>query len=338
MRTLYILLLALLFGGSITAQPTRRKVAPTLGAYEWQMLNAKGRVEGRHECSFVEYDGLFYLLGGRGVHSVGIYDPVKNRWSKGAKSPIEINHFQAVVYGEDIYMVGAMNGAYPTEKPLENVWIYRPASDEWIQGDEIPAEFRRGGAGSVAYDGIIYSACGIEYGHTSGTTNLFNSYNPATGEWRRLTASPHLRDHFAAVVHEGKLYCIGGRNSSVHFPEDFGAFFGCVVPQVDVYDFESATWNTLPEPLPVPTAAAGVAAFGKNIVYVGGEGPAPLAYDNTQCLDTQTGKWSSLAPMAEGMHGSGLIFYQGEFFWAAGSYKKGGSDMKSIQRFSLRNK
>ena len=301
----------------------------------WQMLDPTGDPTGRHECVFVAYEDKFYLLGGRGVLPVNVYDPQTNSWTEKGKTPIEINHFQAVVYGDLIYVVCAMNGNYPTELPLQHVWIYNPRTDVWRQGGAIPAAFQRGGGGAVVYKDKIYVACGIDYGHTSGTSNLFSCYDPRTDSWSALTKAPHIRDHFAAIVVGDKLYCIGGRNSSYHYPDAFGAFFKAVVPEVDVYDFVEGKWATLREPLPVPTAAGGVVVDGNEIIYMGGEGDQPLAFSQTQCLDLATGKWRQLAPMAQGMHGASAILYDGAIYWAAGSYRMGGSDLNTIQRMGL---
>lgn len=327
-QTILSLLLALL---SITA--IAQQNSPDLTTYQWEELKPNGTISGRHECAFIEFEGKLYLLGGRGVLEVAQYDPQTNSWTRRGKTPLEINHFQAVVYNDAIYLVGAMNGAYPVEKPLENVWIYKPHEDRWIKGDKIPKEHQRGGAGSVYYKGKIYIACGIEYGHTSGTTNIFSCYDPKTGQWEMLTKAPHIRDHFPAIVLNDKLYCIGGRNGSLHYPKNFAAFFHATVPEVDVYDFNTQKWITLENPLPTPTAAGGIVAIGNHLIYMGGEGKSSMAYDNTQCLDTETGKWQELAPMAKGLHGSGAVYFDNCIYWAAGSFKQGGSNLKTLLKF-----
>ncbi|MFR9627868.1 MAG: kelch repeat-containing protein, partial [Rikenellaceae bacterium] len=239
-------------------------------------------------------------------------------------------------YNDLIYVVCAMNGRYPVEEPLSNVWIYDPASDEWTMGGEIPAEHQRGGGGAVLYDGKIYVACGIDLCHTSGTSNLFSCYDPESGEWSTLTKAPHIRDHFAAIVVDDKLYCIGGRNSSYHNPDKFGVFFNATVGEVDVYDFTQERWYTLANQLPVPTAAGGVVALGGEIIYMGGEGSDSMAYSQTQCLNIESGEWRQLSPMVEGMHGSGAIIHNDIIYWAAGSYKQGGSNLNTLQRFAPR--
>ncbi len=305
-----------------------------LDQYRWTTINTSGEVTGRHENAFVEYKGQLYLLGGRGINPVNVFDPETNSWTTKSKSPMEIHHFQAVVYGDAIFLVGAMTGKYPKETPLENIWMYYPETNRWVKGPEIPADRRRGGAGAVVYNDKIYLVGGIDYGHTSGTNNYFDSYDLKTGEWNVLTKSPHIRDHFPAIVVDNKLYCVGGRNTSVHYPDNFGAFFNATIPYVDVYDFAKNEWRTLENELPVPTAAGSLVQADNKLIYIGGEGRQAQAYNQAQCLDLATGEWLQLAPLNTGRHGTGAVIYKGNVFIAAGSPVKGGGALTSIEVFA----
>lgn len=333
--TFRLLVLALFLSLALPLSAEDGLSVKALDGYRWELLSPSGNAQARHESNFVEYKDKFYLLGGRGDNVVNVYDPQTNSWTANAKPPLEINHFQSVVYGDAIYVVCAMNGTYPVEDPFTHVWIYYPEEDKWEQGHPIPAEHQRGAAGTVVYKEKIYVVAGVECGHTSGTTNIFSCYDPKTGEWEMLTKAPHIRDHFAAVVVGDKLYCIGGRNSSEHREGRFKSFFDAVVPQVDVYNFKTGKWITLKNDLPVATAAGGIVNIGDEIIYFGGEGVSDMAYADTQCLDLNTGEWRALAPMAKGSHGSGAVYYRGAVYWAAGSYKQGGSNTNFLQRFKL---
>jgi N-acetylneuraminic acid mutarotase len=306
-----------------------------LADYGWLPIDATGDVVARHETAFIEYNTKFYLIGGRGINPVNVFDPKTNHWETKGKSPMEIHHFQAVVYGDVIYLIGAMTGKYPKETPLQNIWMYYPETDKWVKGAEIPEARRRGGAGAVVYNDKIYLACGIKFGHTSGTTNYFDSYDLKTGKWEILTDAPHIRDHFPAIVADNKMYCIGGRNTSVHNPDNFPAFFDATEPEIDYYDFLEGKWYTAKEPLPVPTAAGGLVKIEDYLLYIGGEGILNKAYDTTQCFDLKTAQWSQLAPMSTGRHGSGAVLYDNKIFIAAGSPKKGGGNLSTIEVFSL---
>lgn len=305
--------------------------------YRWTTIEAKGDVVGRHENAFIEFKGKFYLIGGRGVNPVNVFDPITNRWETKKPTPLELHHFQGIVYHDAIYIIGAMTGGYPKEKPVEQIWIYYPGDDKWEAGPVIPPNRRRGSSGAVLYENKFYIICGIDYGHTSGTNNLFDCYDPETGTWETLTKAPNLRDHFSAIVVDDKLYCIGGRNSSIHNPGNFEAFFYATNPFVDVYDFKTAAWQTLKNQLPFPTAAGGIISLNNCILYMGGEGSQLQAYNLTQCLDIKSGEWKQLSPINTGRHGSNAILYKNNIYFAAGSGNRGGGNMNSIEVFSADN-
>jgi len=230
----------------------------------------------------------------------------------------------------------AMTGRYPNETPLDSIYIWDPKRDTWEKGPAVPQQRRRGGAGTVVHNGKIYLVAGIIDGHTSGTIPWFDEFDPATGEWRQLDDAPHARDHFSAVAVGEKLYAVGGRNSSYHEPDNFTAFFGTVLPEIDVYDFETKKWRTLTNGLPTPTAAGGLVELGGDIYYFGGESSQALAHDTTQRLNTQTGTWALVAPLQRGRHGSGAVVINGKIYVAAGSGGRGGGpELASTEVFSL---
>jgi N-acetylneuraminic acid mutarotase len=312
------------------------RVGPALSRPgHWTLLECQGEPDGRHETTFVEYKDKFYLIGGRESRKIDCFDPETLNWSKmQAGSPL-IHHFQPVVWNNKIYMLGAMTGNYPEEPPMSNIQIYDPEKDRWTEGGEIPEDRQRGSAGTVVYEGKIYMACGITLGHTSGTNNWFDQYDPATDTWKVLPDAPHKRDHFHAVVLNDKMYCIGGRNSSYHEPDNFGAFFGAVVREIDCYDFKSGKWTTLESKLPEGSAAAGVAVLDGKIIYFGGETATPgPALKRTWAFHPESGRWTELAEMNQGRHGSQAVLYKNRIYIAAGSPNRGGGRTRSIEYFS----
>jgi len=147
----------------------------------WHIIPVTTEPEKREDCAFVEADGKFYLMGGRGIHHVEVFDPTTNRWEKKKETPVEMHHFQAVTFNHEIWVVGGMAGGFPHEKPFENIYIYNPAKDEWRKGAEIPVNRRRGSGGTVVYKNKIYLIAGIQDGHWEGTVNWLDSFDPATG-------------------------------------------------------------------------------------------------------------------------------------------------------------
>ena len=309
--------------------------AKDLSKYSWGIIPCNDTIiTGRHENAFVEFKGKFYLIGGRGINAVNVFNPETSLWETRGKTPIEIHHFQPVVYGDAVYLLGAMTGKYPTEKSLENIYIYYPEEDKWEKGPEIPENRRRGSAGTVIAGDKIYMFGGIQLGHTSGTCAWADVFDLKTGAWAILPDAPHNRDHYPAVLVDGKVYCIGGRNTSYHEPDNFGAFFSATIKEVDCYDIESKTWTTLEESLPVPTAAGGVVYFRNRIIYMGGESGQQRAHNETQALNPKTGKWELLSPLDIGRHGTGAILYQNKIYIAAGSGNMGGGNMRSVEVFA----
>jgi sugar lactone lactonase YvrE len=302
---------------------------------KWTTLECNGAPDGRHETTFMEFEGKFYMIGGRESNAIDCFDPETNTWTKmKAESPL-IHHFQPVLWDNKIYMVGAMTGNYPEEPPMSNIQIYDPVMDEWTEGGEIPKKRQRGSAGTVVYNGKIYMACGITLGHTSGTNNWFDEYDPATDTWKVLPDAPHKRDHFHAVVLDDKLYCMGGRSSDYHEPGNFTAFFGAVTLEIDCYDFRKGTWTTLDTKLPLGTAAPGIAVLDGKILYFGGEtevkGPAQ---NRTWAFDPKKGDWKELANLNQGRHGSQAIVYKNKVYIASGSPVRGGGNTDTIEMFS----
>jgi len=276
----------------------------------------------RHEAAFVRVGEKFYLLGGRDIRAVSIFDPQSESWSTGAEPPIELHHFQPIVIDSKIYVIGAFTGRWPNETPTTHIYIYDTGTDSWSQGDEIPEGRRRGSTGNVLHNGKVYVACGIKNGHIGDHKNWLDLYDPASGEWEILADAPRARDHFQAVLIDGKIVAPAGRNTGIVPDESFGG----TIAEVDVYSIVSNTWETLPNNIPTQRAGNAATLFGGNILVVGGESMAQeKAHSEVEELDLTTNEWKALPPLLEGRHGTGLIEYQGELYIASGCGNRGGT-------------
>lgn len=237
------------------------------------MVKTTNTVNSRSECGLAAANGKLYLMGGGGNSAlpVEIFDPATATWTKGATAPSIMHHFQPVTLGDKIYVLEAfVDNNYPNQTTAANVFCYDTKADKWQKLAGLPSERRRAGAGAAIYNGKLYLAGGIQNGHASGTTNMFDAYDPATDKWTALPNAPHIRDHSMAAVLNDKLYAIGGRNTSIHEPE-FGAFYSKVVLDVDVYDFKTGQWSTLDAKLPKGTGGGSALVGGPFLFYIGGE-------------------------------------------------------------------
>jgi len=292
----------------------------------WDILEVVGQHTTRFESGYIKVGERFYLVGGRQApQPVEAFDVRTRTWSKGAVAPVTMHHFQPVVYDGKIYVLGALTGSGRGEPPLPDVYIYDPAADRWEKGPAIPSDRLRGGAGVAVHNGLIYLVAGHQLGHSSGHVPWLDSFNPRTGEWRKLADAPRPRDHFQAVVIGEKMYAPAGRRSAAAF----GHALDLTIPEVDVYDFATATWSTLPPTANIPTKRAGVSTvvFNGQIVVIGGESEAAFRmHTDVEALDLTTMRWTALAPLNHGRHGTGAIVHDGKIYIAAGSSRQGLGD------------
>src|ERR1700744_4705555 len=107
--------------------------------YKWTVINTTNSYIPREECDFVNVKGKFYLIGGRKISPVEVFNPKTLTWSEAAPPPIEIHHFQALVYQNEVYVVMGMTGGYPHEKPLDHIYIFNAEQNACRAGAEIPA-------------------------------------------------------------------------------------------------------------------------------------------------------------------------------------------------------
>lgn len=292
-------------------------------AQVWQAAEPMNLPTNRHECALAAANGKLYLLGGRGVKAVEEYDPKKDTWVEKAVTPLEMSHFQAITYRDEIYVVGAFTGPYPHELPIPKMYVFNPERNEWREGPEIPENRRRGAAGAFVYDDKIYVVCGIQDGHWDGQVAWFDEYDPKTNQWRQLPDAPRPRDHVSVAMVDGKLYLAGGRLSTAKTKN----VFNLTIPEVDVYDFKTNAWTTLDKSQNIPTQRAGnmAVAYGKKVLILGGESAAQnTAHREVEAYNTKAKQWEKFTPMTQGRHGTGAVVLNGKVYVVAGSANRGG--------------
>lgn len=300
--------------------------------YSWQTLTTNGSLLPREENDFANVNGLFYLIGGRKVQDISVFDPKTSTWTNAAKPPIELHHFQAIVYDDEIYICGGMTGGYPHEKPVPNIYIYNPKTDTWRVGPEIPADRLRGCCGAVVYNNKFYLVCGITDGHWTGNVTWFDEYDPKTGQWKKLPDAPVSRDHFKAAVIGNRLYCIGGVQSDGKENKPLDK----TVAEVDVFDFKTGAWSIADAQLPTLRSGCSAVVAGNEILIIGGESMAQtVAYNEVEAYNVKTGRFRKLPPLLAGRHATQGIYFNKKIYIAAGTGNRGGAPLlNSIECFA----
>lgn len=303
----------------------------SFNGYQWDTLVCNGQPVARHEAAFVESAGEFYLLGGRRIQEVSIFNPCTNTWTSGSKPPIEMHHFEGFSYKGEIYAVGIQSGKYPREKSLSENYKYQPKTNLWVQTFDMPKGRVRSSTTAKVYEDKLYIACGIIDGHWDGHVKWFDCYDFKTQKWETLPDAPRYRDHASSVICNDKLYLLGGRVTS----GSIGKVFHLTVPEVDVYDFKTKTWSTLKNKIPTQRAGCTAVAIGDKIILAGGESiKQKTAHNEVECLDTKTGEWSALPLLNVGRHGTQLIWFKKKLYIASGCGNMGGKpELTSIECF-----
>jgi hypothetical protein len=316
-------ILITLFGCKETNRDTTiNKSSDDLILTSWSIVKSKddSKPIQRHEAAFIKLDGKFYLLGGRGLRPVSIYNPQTGIWTKGAIPPIELHHFQPFIYQNRIYVIGALTGEWPNETPINNIYIYNPILDHWTIGDKIPEERRRGSTGAVIVDDKLYLMGGIKNGHIGDHKNWTDRYDLNTGVWKALSNAPRARDHFHSVYFNGKIYNIAGRNTGI--TEDP---FGGTIDKIDLYNIEDDSWETLTNKLPTPRAGNAAIVYNGKIIIAGGESSSQeRAHSEVDVLDPITKDFMTISKLEKGRHGTGLLEYKGNLYIASGCGNRGG--------------
>ncbi len=327
MPSMYLLLLVLL-----------GVVSPAC-AQTWTLVNEDENYTARHECSFVQAGDKFYLMGGReNSQTIDVYDYDNDSWESLVNSaPASFNHFQATEYQGLIWIIGAFkDNSFPNELPEERIWIFNPTTESWIQGPLIPVGRRRGSTGLSVYNNKFYISGGNTIGHNGGFVNWFDSYDPLTGEWTVLGNLPRSRDHFHSAVIGNSLYLAGGRLSG-----GAGGVFAPTIPEVDVYNFDTATWSSLPasQNIPTPRGAATAVNFDGRLLIIGGEVQNEDVYgvntDDalkiTEAYDPGTQTWQRLSDLNFERHGTQAIASGQGVFLLAGSPARGGGNQQNME-------
>ncbi|MEX2512321.1 MAG: LamG-like jellyroll fold domain-containing protein [Cyclobacteriaceae bacterium] len=310
----------------------------TIDQQSWNISNENQNYTERHENSFVQAGKYFYIMGGReNSTTIDVYDYEADSWNALVDvAPLSFNHFQATTYKGFIWVIGAFqDNDYPDESPATHIWIFDPVNEQYIMGPEIPEERRRGSTGLVMYKNKFYIIGGNTIGHSGGYVPYFDEFDPATGTWTALADAPRARDHFQAVVIGHKLYAASGRLSGGD-----GGVFEPVIQEVDVYDFDTKTWSTLPSTLNIPTprGAAVAANFNDQLLIAGGEIlDSDDALAITEIYNPSTQTWSSGLDMNFPRHGTQGIVSGNGLFVAGGSPKRGGGRQRNMEYFGINN-
>lgn len=248
---------------------------------------------------------------------VSVYNPHTDSWTSRPGPTFKAHHIQCAVDGDRIVIGGAFgNGGFPFERPLRDFYAYYPNQNNFSHVTKMPAARARGTTGLGVYNGKWYVAGGNTLGHTNGlttTTDFFDEFDPATSKWTILPNLPTRRDHGGVAVARDKLFYLGGQIGGL--PD----FWIRHVLTIDVYDFLTMTWTTLPESLQFTHGGVSPAISGDTIMIAGGEFNN-VSHRHAEFFDVASMKLlPTVIDMVERRHGFQMTACRGVFYAPVGA-------------------
>lgn len=257
------------------------------------------------------------------------------KWSRAAPFPEPAEELYGIAAGGKLYVMG---GLAPGWKPKGMVYEYDPGSDTWTKKKNMPLASHH--LALAELNGKIYVMGGFKYpdkGKPSWVPiNNAWEYDPAADAWKALAPLPTQRGSANAVVHDGKIYVIGGagvhpgsKAVDIHPARAHRAY-----STNEVYDPTTNTWETR-SPMPTARNHAAAGMVNNKIYVIGGRlGAAFITRAaNTSIVeeyDPVTDQWGALkTPMphprsavAWGTHRGRIYVAGGEERWGGGEWQR----------------
>lgn len=173
----------------------------------------------------VAVGGFVYAVGGYDPDSGSLdrnerFDPASGAWQSRARMPTPRNRFAAAVADGKIYTFGGTQDSVdgrPGDVTLAVVEVYEPDQNRWYDGGRMPMPLR--GAAAVTQGLYVYLFGGVRTDTAGDLPEQIWRYDPGTDEWEPVpTGMPTPRHGMAAVVHEGRIFLIGGESGAGYNP------------------------------------------------------------------------------------------------------------------------
>lgn len=226
-----------------------------------------------------------YVIDGQGGEStlpdVNVYDPLSDRWFRGADIPVPVDDFVLGIYRDRfIYLVSG----WSRDKTVPNVQMYDAEKNNWSDATPIPGTPVFGHAGAVLNGTILY--VDGAYRNPAGSNPKFvpsdecwmgkiDKKDPAKITWSKLPSHPGSARYRIAAggsTKDDKIYFSGGTDNPYNYN---GIGYNGQPSQPSsvtfAFDLKSSKWETIDEHTPKPTMDhRGLIVKGRELIIVGG--------------------------------------------------------------------
>jgi N-acetylneuraminic acid mutarotase len=268
----------------------------------------------RQEHAVVALAGEIYVVGGytpNATATVEAYDPAARSWRPIRDLPQALNHANAAVVGDTLYVTGFYVGSSMTNTSRQ-VYSYKPTANEWTEREPMPDGTQRA-TGCVA---VLGNKIYVFGGARGMTVTDASTYDTIANSWEPLPALAESREHCAAGAIDGTIYIASGRT---------GGITG-FRPSTVAFDPGTMMYSTK-APITTPRGGGAGAVLNGRLFVFGGEGnPASGTngvFPNVEAYDPVSNTWEALPPMQIPRHGYGAATLDGRIYLAGGATRQG---------------
>lgn len=237
--------------------------------------------------------------------------------------------FGTISHEGKIYMAGGHQGAehtYPPESFTDTFLVYDIESNQWKE--LAPRPVKAHGYQLAASGNYVYAFGGFAYSpdHKPKWKSLdqIDRYDIRTNTWETVAKLATPRSSNVAITIDGKVYLVGGWDSTPKFNNDFDGKF---LDTIEVFDLKSEKVEVAPYKLPAPLrrALTGIEHEGKILLVGGlGEGASHFELLNTvTSIDPATGKAEEFAPLPFSTFAPAAEILNDELMVFGGMFKTG---------------
>jgi hypothetical protein len=210
------------------------------------------------------------------------------------RAPLPIDAFGVAVASDGTYAYAFGGYSFSVPGAINQVSRYDPVADTWASRASI-AVVTYDAVAVYGNNGNIYVFGGTDAANVYNTTRI---YNTGSDTWSTGTAMPGNRQQMGAGYYNGKIYIVGGFDTTSVSPQS----------QTWEYDIASNTWATKAS-MPQALGGPGSGVIRSHLYLAGGRDSTNVARNILYDYDIAADSWGVRAnlPMGVNSPGSGVI-------------------------------
>ncbi len=266
-----------------------------------------------------------FLVGGTALaYASSVAAPINN-WIAAAPLPELLANRDAVVQGDNLYIVGGKN---TSEKPSAEVYIAQVQEDgslaNWTSTTRLPTPVYL--QATVATQSHIYVIGGWDGSQTRSEVWRAAFTDGGVGAWEKISSYPNALDLHAAVLINNRIYVVGGWSGTTGLRKVYYA---------EVQPNGLGEWMTAPD-LPIKLFRHSVAAYN-DVLYVTGGYDESNAHANVYYakvnLDGSLSPWQQTTAMPNARYYHATLVHDGRLVILGG--KNDATEYNSVYAASI---